>query len=295
LGGKDTKVLLAICILTGVLFSVQLVKADQTTTTINSQLIVIDDRDLLQADVTIIAGTLILLTITSVKGGEAALAFLSLLVLIPFAFSAAVLLIGAIFHTQSFIPVLLSKVSAIIGLIVLAVILVIITKLAEVVKQVFRTLSGDERLSKITIQQVLDKFPSALQKVMITDKVKDIIASFGNLSNVLVLNTDQKPMGILYKVDFLEIPMINDRSNLDKSLIEFIDKIQSDFVTKRPWDKQKGVKNFAYLSPDDSLLTAKQRMYALSGNLNDVLGIVIDPYGNIVGRVGFDMLIAYTK
>ena len=74
--------------------------------------------------------------------------------------------------------------------------------------------------------------------------VKEVNSSFGNLSNLLVVDEHQKPLGILYKVDFLE----NFKEILEsvEPLGSLGEDIKRDFVTL--WNKDTGKKNFATLS-----------------------------------------------
>lgn len=75
----------------------QIAKAESNQTSTNqSNSTTIDNKDLLQADATIMAGILILLTVTSIKGGESLLAQYSLIGFTPFALSAMLLIMAGI-------------------------------------------------------------------------------------------------------------------------------------------------------------------------------------------------------
>jgi hypothetical protein len=158
-----TKVQLAKANHTTMPTKVQLAKANHTTMpTNNTQSITIDDRDLLQADATIMAGILILLTISSIKD-EANLTLSSLFVLVPFAISAIILLSGGILTTYSNVQFLrfLSRVFAIFGVINLTIILAILFKVAKYLQIRFEKPSlVFDGYSKIGQPQITGSVPS---------------------------------------------------------------------------------------------------------------------------------------
>jgi len=92
----------------------------------------IGDKDLLQVDATIIAGILILLTISSIKN-QPLLTLYSFIGLVPFALSEMLLLIADVlnFTAGSFVAgwlIIVSRLAAIAGLIILTVVLAVIIK-----------------------------------------------------------------------------------------------------------------------------------------------------------------------
>lgn len=80
-------------IITALILSTHLVNAQQpiSTTTTNNQT-VIDNKDLLQVDATIIAGLLILLTVSSLRGLEFRFSLACFLGIIPFMVSSILLI-----------------------------------------------------------------------------------------------------------------------------------------------------------------------------------------------------------
>jgi hypothetical protein len=72
-----------------------------------------------------------------------------------------------------------------------------------------------------------------------SQQVKDAL---GDLSNVLVVDDNQKPLGVLYKQEFTET--YKDNLESSESLGNLISNIQQDRITKQPWDKNTGIKNF---------------------------------------------------
>ena len=92
----------------------------------------IGDKDLLQADATIIAGILILLTISSIKN-QPLLTLYSFIGLVPFALSEMLLLIADVlnFAAGSFVAgwlIIVSRLAAIAGSVILTVVLAVIIK-----------------------------------------------------------------------------------------------------------------------------------------------------------------------
>lgn len=157
-----------------------------------------------------------------------------------------------------------------------------------------KALSPEEKLSGIKVEKMLVDTPSAkdIKTISMKQTVKEVNGSFGNLSNLLAVDDHQKPLGILYKVDFLE----NFKEKLDsvEPLGSLVENIKRDFVTKSPWNKDTGNKNFATLSLSDNLLSAREKMRAIGDQLA-VRGVVVDANGKAIGIVSFDMLVAYIK
>jgi hypothetical protein len=157
-------------------------------------------------------------------------------------------------------------------------------------------LSRDEKLSSIKIEQVIKDYPEAknVRKVKMSDTMKNLKDAFEDVSNVLVVDNNDKPLGILYKLDIFENDEIKEKldSNTDR-LEDLIEKIEKDFITKGKWSKDKGIKNFALLSLSDNLISAKEKMHAVGGLA--VRGVVTEPNGRATAIVTFDLLIAYIK
>jgi hypothetical protein len=92
----------------------------------------IGDKDLLQADATIIAGILILLTISSTKN-QAVLSLYSFIGLAPLALSEILLIVAELFNftVGSYVAVwfmIVSRLAAIAGLVILTVVLTLLIK-----------------------------------------------------------------------------------------------------------------------------------------------------------------------
>jgi len=157
-------------------------------------------------------------------------------------------------------------------------------------------LTAKQKLAKETIEELLSDLPEAkdVKIVKMDDTIEKVRKDLKNISNVLVVNTDEKPIGILYRWDLAEHADVNiyapeDKDNKDK-LSEKIVKIKEEFITKKPWDKDNGVPNFALLSLKDNLLQAKEKMEELAKSRNHLLsvrGIVLDKESKIIAIINF--------
>jgi len=107
-------------------------KADTPAQNGNEESPYIGDKDLLQADATIIAGILILLTISSIKN-QPLLTLYSFIGLVPFALSEILLIIAGMFsftmgpHVAGWF-LITSRLTAIAGLVILMVVLALLIK-----------------------------------------------------------------------------------------------------------------------------------------------------------------------
>jgi hypothetical protein len=103
-----------------------------------------------------------------------------------------------------------------------------------------KAISPEERLSGIKVEKMLADTPSAkdLKAVTMKQTIKEVNNAFGNLSNVVVIDDNQKPLGLLYKVDFLEA--FKEQLESSEPLGNLISNIKQDFVTKSPWNKDTG-------------------------------------------------------
>jgi hypothetical protein len=166
-----------------------------------------------------------------------------------------------------------------------------------------KALSRDEqRLANITVEQSLNQYPSAknVSTVTLKDTLTKVLESFGDFSNIVVLNEPGGHLlGVLYKSDLLEIEDvkkqdITEPQNTDNIILDtIIEKITKEFVTKKKWDKS-GINNYAKLQNNTSLLEAKSLMGQISDKVNDVLGIVIET-GKVIGVITYDMILAYQR
>ena len=160
----------------------------------------------------------------------------------------------------------------------------------------------DQRLANITVGQSLNQYPSAqkVSTVTLKDTLTKVLESFGDFSNLVVLNEPGgHPLGVLYKSDLLEIDDlkkhdITDKKYTDNTILDFlIEQITKEFVTKKKWDKN-GINNFAKLQRNTSLLEAKNLMAKISDTVNDVLGLAIED-GKVIGVISYDMILAYQR
>jgi hypothetical protein len=166
---------------------------------------------------------------------------------------------------------------------------------------IVQALSPEAKLSAIKVEQALSRFEETkkISTVTLKDKIIDVRKKMENWSNVLVLDDNGKPFGILYKADLYSQKDIA-KSNVgdfdDDTLENFIaDKELIDHITKRKWEKDKPIKNFATISPENSLLHARERMYGVSTTDVDVLCVVVDKDGKPIGIIGFDIINYYLQ
>jgi CBS domain len=166
---------------------------------------------------------------------------------------------------------------------------------------IVQALSPEAKLSAIKVEQALSRFEETkkISTVTLKDKIIDVRKKLENWSNVLVLDDNGKPFGILYKADLYSQKDIA-KSNVgdfdDDTLENFIaDKELIDHITKRKWEKDKPIKNFATISPENSLLHARERMYGVSTTDVDVLCVVVDKDGKPIGIIGFDIINYYLQ
>jgi hypothetical protein len=161
-----------------------------------------------------------------------------------------------------------------------------------------KALSPQEKLSSTTVEQLLNENPTAKNVIKVTmqtniGEVRKIFTDNKDLTNVLVVDVNQKPLGLLYKDDLSELqnPGEAPEAANGKQLGERIENIKDDFVTHRPWNKGTGVKNYAELSLADNLQIAQSAMQAKADGPK-VRGIVLDTQGKVVGIVDYTMISA---
>jgi CBS domain-containing protein len=164
-----------------------------------------------------------------------------------------------------------------------------------------QALSPEAKLSTIKVEEALSRFQETKKIITATlkDKVIDVRNKLENLSNVLVLDDNGKPFGILYKADLYsqkDIAESNVGAFNGLTLENFItEKELIDHITKRKWEKDKPIKNFATISPENTLLHARERMYGISTTHLDVLCVVVDKDGKPIGIIGFDIINYYLQ
>src|SRR5205823_11554440 len=88
------------------------------------------------------------------------------------------------------------------------------SKQAEIAQETLaKTISSDEeKLVALKVQAILDKYPETQNPITVklTDPIKDVLATFAStrgksLTEVLVVDKDNKPVGILYKSELLSV------------------------------------------------------------------------------------------
>jgi len=163
-----------------------------------------------------------------------------------------------------------------------------------------QALSPEAKLSATKVEQALSRFEELkkVNTVTVKDKVPEVTKKLEDFPSVLVLDNNGKPYGMLYKADLYSQKDIaaTDIGKITEAFEEFIStKELVDHIVKRKWEKDKPIKNFATISPDNSLLSARERMYGISTSALDVFCIVIDREGKPVGIIGFDTINYYLQ
>jgi CBS domain-containing protein len=187
------------------------------------------------------------------------------------------------------------------------------------------TSSVEEKLVALKVQAILDKYPETQHpiRVKLTDQIKDVLAAFSNtLTDVLVVDKDDKPVGILYKSDLLSVlgvlsttdrnKLANEGNDPDATtpLYEKLSSINNHLlIPERKWvvagkpvvqstlnKENSATDNFARVTPDDNLLLARERMVSVNKQINDVRCVVIDEAsGQVRGIFGYDSILAFVK
>jgi hypothetical protein len=163
-------------------------------------------------------------------------------------------------------------------------------------------LPSQQKLSSMTVQQLLDEYPTAkeVEKVDMQTKIgkiKKIFKDEKDLTNVLVVGDDERPRGLLYSADLPMLPNVGESEDptYDALMLkERITNITDDFVTHNPWNPKPwnpttGVKNYAELLLTDNLQIAQSAMQA-KANGPKVRGVVLDTQGKVVGIVDYTMI-----
>lgn len=151
----------------------------------------------------------------------------------------------------------------------------------------------DEKLSKITVGEVLEKFPeyTKVNKAKITDQVKDSYEKIrDNSTNIVLTDANDLPLGILYKTDFTrdsnitEADMAKEEGDFSKFFSTYHIK---DLILDKEWTV-KGVDNYARTEKKDTLLEARVKLQAISVK-PEMRGLVLDADSKIVGVVTYEM------
>lgn len=187
-----------------------------------------------------------------------------------------------------------------------------------------------ERLSRITIKELLDKYPEAKNVISANynDPMDKIIEKLNDpqiKNGPLLILKDDKPFGMFYKLHLVNIyeelnkiikqqseskeiatkeeikaAIENGKFGLTKIIpydllneaikeTEFnkLTKYIHDFITNKKWTEE-GIKNYAELRYDDTLLEAQRLMRSISDH-PAVRGLVIEN-GKVVGIIDHDMI-----
>lgn len=167
--------------------------------------------------------------------------------------------------------------------------------LEQAQKTLAKVMSPEQKLSSKSISDLLQEHPSVKSIVTVTMdyEIGDVKTKFSNGTNVLVVKTENKPLGILYSSDLAKQGGVNlyepDSTNDKNALSSVIVKIKSDKIKKSPWTSD-GIKNFASLYLDDNLLQAKNKMKEMAvsdENILSVRGVVLDKDDKAVAIVNF--------
>lgn len=150
--------------------------------------------------------------------------------------------------------------------------------------------SPEEKLAKKTASDLLKETPKAMKvtTAKMDEKIKDIITDkMKSYHNVVITDSDEKPLGILYHWDISE-------ENKDAKLAEVVQNI-TDTLTNQKWSKD-GVRNFAKIYQDDTLLEVRARLESVSNDdTTAVRGLVLDEKDNIIGIINYIMIAEYIR
>lgn len=210
------------------------------------------------------------------------------------------------------------------------------SKQAEIAQETLaKTITSDEeKLVALKVQALLDKYPETQHPITakLTDRIEDVLAAFARsrtLTDVLVVDKDNKPAGILYRSELLSIlgPLTPEgklatghEQDNPKSLYEKLGSINNHLlIPGRKWmldgdpvkeppssspteksppsPENSTIANFATVTADDNLFRAKERMINISKQINDVRCVVIvdEASENVRGIFGYDSILAFVK
>jgi hypothetical protein len=165
-----------------------------------------------------------------------------------------------------------------------------------------------ERLSKVNVQALLDKFPETKNVHKVTKKketkVSDLKAAFGKFSDVVIVDENDKPLGILYRQDFNRILPAEDNSDpkytekLNESILGANDgKSGILFEINQGFLSVEGLKNYVRTTTDETLWEARNKMFGLGNQINDVRCIVIDDpsTSKVIAIFTYDSILYFVK
>jgi hypothetical protein len=205
-----------------------------------------------------------------------------------------------------------------------------------------QALSPEAKLMTVRVEDALKRFPDTanVQKVTLNDTIEEIIDAFdkrlgGKLTDLLVVDQDDKPNGILYKADLFSTPSFREM-NLKNGNVKI--KLSSGRIMGKEESSNQGEKTadqigkegegektadqigkegegektadqigkevkeilrkFAKVKPDENLLQARERMYQVSDEINkisEVRCVVIDNADKAIGIFGYDVIAFFMK
>lgn len=151
-------------------------------------------------------------------------------------------------------------------------------KAQEVITNLSKS-NTDKTISQI-MSDLITKSPKSLAilKFTLTDELAKIKSALSEFGNIVIIDGNGKPIGILYKSDFYKSQVdYPDEWKTAKTLQDFIvnnpDKL-TDQITNKNWTKD-GVVNFAILSLQDTIESAISKFKAINNTSLDVRGIVM--------------------
>lgn len=159
-----------------------------------------------------------------------------------------------------------------------------------------RVMTPKDDLSSRTVEDLVKEHPSVkeVQEVTMESTVGDVKGVFDKLTNTVVVDSDYKPLGILYEKDF---KLVEEQYRKKQStepgndkLGNFIECIKEDLLTKSPWDKTRGVDNYAKLSLNDNLYKTQEKMQYIARSRDNILyvrGIVTGDDSKVVAIINF--------
>lgn len=158
--------------------------------------------------------------------------------------------------------------------------------LAKAQETLEKAISPEEKLSKNTVEDLMKNQPKTKGVKTITmDKatIGEVKEMMKDITNVLVVDANNRPLGVLYRWE------LKDKWTDSDNLVDKIEDVEKDYITQTKWTN-KGIKNFATLSTDDTLLDAKKRMDAMAQSIDhrlSVRGVVVDEQEKVIGIINF--------
>lgn len=149
-----------------------------------------------------------------------------------------------------------------------------------------------ETLGRLKVFDVLKQFPD--YKNVISAKITEPIGQkFKEIktSTILLIDEANKPLGFFYADDvYRSSTTINDDvlKKDTRSFQKFINEIAiQDEITSQKWT-ENGIKNYAEISLDDTLLNAREKMKNISDK-QKVRGLVLNNEGQLLGIITYDL------